>query len=213
MKFKPLLILTISLLCSVFIMNKLNAAWYDWFTGQNKQQQIASVTDKQQNILKLMEVMDIERQIQYQIDMVLNVMQAPLNQLMQVIKKDVPEGEQASQIIFGNYADFKQKLIKSIDYRQIYYDIYDKEFSNDEISELITMFSSDTGKKFIQNNMRLNTAVLVQIQPKVLDALVQELPKVNQKIMTDFIDSDYMDKIIDRFKSEFKNELRELIKE
>lgn len=212
MQIRKLLKIFILVSISLFFITKVNAAWYNIFSGADANNQQVDITDlKQENLNKLLDVMDIDSQIKEQVDLILKLADQPLIKFMQSIKKDFPQGEQASEIIHGNYEQYKQKVMTSVDYRKIYYDIYDQKYDNYEILELIKMFQTKIGQKFIKTNLEINKQILLETQPKIIESLFLELPEMNKNIISEMIDSDYLDKIIDNFKLEFKQELRKIL--
>lgn len=213
---KLLLIFFIVVVMSLFSHVNLRAGVSDWFCGNTN----LDLTDtdsssysgsKQENLNILLDTMNLDNQMSEQVDLILKLSDQPLIELMRAIKKDFPEGEQASGIIHGNFSKLKQNIMDSIDYKQIYYQVYNDYYNNEEIMQLIKIFKTPIGQKLLKNNLEINKKILLAVQPKILEAIFAELPKMNKRIMTDFIDSDYLDKIIDSFKSEFKQELRKLL--
>lgn len=214
MKFKPLLIAFVAVLLFIYSISSVNASWYDWFSKDSKESsQPASVDTKRENLLKLLEIIDTKSQVQNQINITLTVVESPINQLISTVKHDLPQGKQASDIIFNNYEGFKKDLITSIDYDQVYYSVYDRALNNQEVIELIQFFKTPVGQKFIKNNSAITMQIALQVQKQIVDKISQELPKLNKEIMRDFVESDYMDKMIDKFKNDLKFELKELLKE
>lgn len=88
---------------------------------------------------------------------------------------------------------FREKLPQRIDSKKyvedLIYPIYDKYFSEKELSELVTFYKSETGQKFIsvtpelvaESNKITETKLLPQILSLVDEVIKEEFPELNNQ--------------------------------
>jgi hypothetical protein len=147
-------------------------------------------TEKRELIDELMEVSQMKKQVDKMIDIMLLQME---NNYGEMIRDVIPESDEISEECRGEVVESSRRFVRRfrelypqrvnmgevID--QIYYPLYDKYFTSNDLKYMIEFYKSTTGQKFIsimpdfmKESMQRSSEILNPIMIDMVNEIMQE---------------------------------------
>ncbi|MCK4244884.1 MAG: DUF2059 domain-containing protein [Candidatus Omnitrophica bacterium] len=143
---------------------------------------------KERLIKELIEVTGVERQAEKTMDMVLAQMERNFSQMMSGFLKGEEREKfekEGAETVTRFLKRYRELLPKRIDLgqlmEQVYFPLYDKYFTENELKDMIRFYESPTGKKFVKVTPQLTVDVMQKTNELLMPKIMQLVNEIMQE--------------------------------